>query len=85
MKIGKHQGLRASVNGKYGYVFPTIVSNRYKSVLFIFDEKYEGHDAPSYFLRHPEDWKLEYSFRCFWYSENSVKIENEEQSKKVIL
>ena len=85
MKIGHHQGFRTSMNGKLGYVFPTIVNNRDDSVLFIFDESSKGHDAPSYFLSHQEDWKSEYAFRCYWCSEKGVTIEKYKKQKKVIL
>ena len=46
MKIGKHIGKRAKINGNLGYFFETIDTGEHN--LFVYDERL-GHNAGSYF------------------------------------
>ena len=78
MKIGKHIGRRATFDDEKGYFFETI--NDYCSNLFVFDEK-NGHNAPSYFEKHPDELPDELKCRCWYVSKAEVTF----NKKKVVL
>ena len=69
MKIGNHTGRRATFVGEKGYFFETIIDDG--SNVFVFDEKL-GHDADSYFNKHPEEWNDELKNRCWYVSKSEV-------------
>ena len=87
MKIGEHIGKRAIYNNREGYFFETINDEGYffetinydGSNLFVFDEKI-GHNPPSYFEKHPDEWKDELKRRCWHVSKCEVTL-----PKKVII
>ena len=80
MKIGEHIGKRAKFINKEGYFFETI--NDDGSNLFVFDEKigHNGHNAPSYFEKHPDEWNDELKRRCWYVYKREVTL-----TKKVII
>ena len=43
------------------------------SNVFVFDEKL-GHDADSYFNKHPEEWNDELKNRCWYVSKSEVTL-----------
>ena len=62
MKIGKHIGKRAKINGNLGYFFETIDTGEHN--LFVYDERL-GHNAGAYFEKNKHEWKDELRQRCW--------------------
>ena len=62
LKIGKHIGKRAKINGNLGYFFETIDTGEHN--LFVYDERL-GHNAGSYFEKNKHEWKDELRQRCW--------------------